>query len=411
MKTILHADLNSFYASVEIMQHPELKHKPVAVCGATETRHGIILAKSQLAKEAGVKTAMTNVEAKRLCPNLIMLPPHYDEYLKYSQLTRQIYERYTDFVEPFGMDECWLDVTHSRIYGSGREIAEEIRKTIKSELGLTVSIGVSFTKIFAKLGSDMKKPDAITELPPDAIPKIVYPLPVSDLLYVGPATANKLRNYAGISTIGQLAHARPDMLKDLLGINGIKLWEFANGIDNARVKHKHYIAPIKSIGRGITCTEDLHTDEAVWKVMLALAQDVGHKLRLQHVMATGVQISLREKSLLTRQYQEHLPFPTQSPKYLAQEGKKLLVEKYPWAAPIRAVTIRAINLIPDTTPQQLDLFTDFENVDKQEKAEAAIETIRRRFGKRAIVPACLMGDLKMPDDGRDEVILPGMLYI
>lgn len=242
-------------------------------------------------------------------------------------------------------------------------------------------------------------------------PKIVYPLPVSDLLYVGPTTTAKLRNYAGISTIGQLAHARPDMLKDLLGINGIKLWEFANGIDNARVKHKHYIAPIKSIGRGITCTEDLHTDEAVWKVMLALAQDVGHKLRLQHVMATGVQISLREKSLLTRQYQEHLPFPTQSPKYLAQEGKKLLVEKYPWAAPIRAVTIRAINLIPDTTPQQLDLFTDFENVDKQEKAEAAIETIRRRFGKRAIVPACLMGDLKMPDDGRDEVILPGMLYI
>ena len=142
----------------------------------------------------------------------------------------------------------------------------------------------------------MKKPDAITELPPNAIPKIVYPLPVSDLLYVGPATANKLRNYAGISTIGQLAHARPDMLKDLLGINGIKLWEFANGIDNARVKHKDHIVPIKSIGRGITCTGDLHTDEAVWKVMLALAQDVGHKLRLQHVMATGVQISLREKS-------------------------------------------------------------------------------------------------------------------
>lgn len=309
------------------------------------------------------------------------------------------------------MDECWLDVTHSRIYGSGREIAEEIRKTIKSELGLTVSIGVSFTKIFAKLGSDMKKPDAITELPPDAIPKIVYPLPVSDLLYVGSATANKLRNYAGISTIGQLAHARPDMLKDLLGINGIKLWEFANGIDNARVKHKDHIVPIKSIGRGITCTGDLHTDEAVWKVMLALAQDVGHKLRLQHVMATGVQISLREKSLLTRQYQAQLSFPTQSPKYLAQAGKKLLIEKYPWVAPIRAVTIRAINLIPDTTPQQLDLFTDFKKVDKQEKAEATVEAIRRRFGKHAIMPACLMGDLKMPDDGRDEVILPGMLYI
>ena len=411
MKTILHSDLNSFYASVEIMQHPELQGKPVAVCGATETRHGIILAKSQLAKQAGIKTAMTNIEAKRLCPDLIMVPPHYDEYLKYSRLTRQIYERYTELVEPFGMDECWLDVTHSRIYGSGREIAEEIRQTVKSELGLTVSIGISFTKIFAKLGSDMKKPDAITALPPEAIPQVVYPLPVSDLLYVGPATANKLSNYAGISTIGQLAKARPDIIKDLLGINGIKLWKFANGIDNARVKHRNYTAPIKSIGRSITCTADLHTDEDVWKVMLALAQDVGHKLRLQHVMATGVQISLREKSLLTRQYQEQLPFPTQSPKYLVQAGKKLLVEKYPWAAPIRAVTIRAINLIPDTTPQQLDLFTDFENVDKQEKAEAAIETIRRRFGKRAIVPACLLGDLKMPDDGRDEVILPGMLYI
>ena len=195
-RVILHSDMNSFYASVEMMLNPELKGKPVAVCGSTEERHGIVLAKSDLAKKAGVKTGMVNWEARQLCPGLVVVPPQYDQYLKYSKLARQIYHRYTDLVEPYGMDECWLDVTGSRaVCGDAMNIAEQIRRSVREELGLTVSIGVSFNKVFAKLGSDMKKPDAITEISSDAFREKVWPLPCSDMIYCGPATTAKLARY------------------------------------------------------------------------------------------------------------------------------------------------------------------------------------------------------------------------
>ena len=191
-RVILHSDMNSFYASVEMMLDPKLRGKAVAVCGSTEERHGIVLAKSELAKQAGVKTGMVNWEARQRCPDLIVVPPQYDQYLKYSKLAHEIYYRYTDLVEPYGMDECWLDVTGSGIYGTGKEIAEEIRQATKDELGLTVSIGVSFNKIFAKLGSDLKKPDAITEITPENYKEKVWPLAAAELLYVGPATEKRL---------------------------------------------------------------------------------------------------------------------------------------------------------------------------------------------------------------------------
>lgn len=215
-RAILHSDMNSFYASVEMMLNPALKGKPVAVCGSTEERHGIVLAKSDLAKKAGVKTGMVNWEARRLCPGLIVVPPQYDQYLKYSKLAHNIYQRYTNLVEPFGMDECWLDVTGSGVYGSGMEIAQAIRQTTKDELGLTVSIGVSFNKIFAKLGSDMKKPDAITEIREHDFKERIWPLDASELLYVGRATDAKLAKY-GIRTIGDLANTSPDTLRYMLG--------------------------------------------------------------------------------------------------------------------------------------------------------------------------------------------------
>ena len=221
-RAILHSDLNSFYASVEMMLDPTLKGKAVAVCGSTENRHGIVLAKSDLAKKAGVKTGMVNWEARQLCRDLIMVPPQYDQYLKYSKLTRAIYERYTDQVEPFGMDECWLDVTGSRTQGSPMEIAEQIRKSVREELGLTVSIGVSFNKIFAKLGSDMKKPDAITEITQGGFREKVWPLACSEMIYCGPATTKKLAMY-GIKTIGDVANTDPKFLKQLLGVNGLAL--------------------------------------------------------------------------------------------------------------------------------------------------------------------------------------------
>ena len=227
-RIILHSDMNSFYASVEMMLNPSLRGKAVAVCGSTEDRHGIVLAKSDLAKKAGVKTGMVNWEARQRCPDLVVVPPQYEQYLKYSKLAHEIYYRYTDLVEPFGMDECWLDVTGSGIFGTGMEIAEQIRKTTREELGLTVSIGVSFNKVFAKLGSDMKKPDAITQITRESFKDMVWPLDASEMIYVGRSTEQKLSRY-GIHTIGQLAATEPELLQRWFGINGLKLWRYNDG--------------------------------------------------------------------------------------------------------------------------------------------------------------------------------------
>lgn len=409
-RTILHSDLNCFYASVEMMLNPDLRGKAVAVCGATEDRHGIVLAKSELAKKAGVKTGMVNWEARRLCPNLIMVPPQYDQYLKYSKLTRAIYQRFTDRVEPYGMDECWLDITGcDYVCGDGMEAAETIRRTVREELGLTVSIGVSFNKIFAKLGSDMKKPDAVTEITEENFREKVWPLPASDLLYVGRATNAKLANY-GIHTIGDIAETEPQFLRRLLGINGLELWKYAAGRDDARVMHKDFVSPVKSVGHGITCYADLETSEEVWKVMLELSQDIGHKLRVHELAATGVQLSIRGNDLFGKQYQTKLSQSTQSPMVLARKARELFEMNYRWSTPVRAVCVRAINLVPQGQPEQLDLFTDAAYLEKMNKLDLAIEEIRRRFGKRAVYSACLMGDLKMPGDGRCSVTMPGMMY-
>ena len=260
---ILHSDANCFYASVEMLLNPDLRGKPVAVCGSTEERHGIVLAKSELAKKAGVKTGQANWEACQTCPELIVVPPQYDQYCKFSKLLRNIYLRYTDLVEPYGMDECWLDVTHSSlIHGDGVKIAEEIRSAVKEELGLTVSIGVSFNKIFAKLGSDMKKPDAITVLPQNDWQSHIWPLPVSELLFVGRATTRKLIS-RNVLTIGDLARTDPEVLHGWFGKNGIMRWRFANVEDTSRIMPNGYEAPIKSVGHGITCSCDLHSNDDV----------------------------------------------------------------------------------------------------------------------------------------------------
>jgi len=408
-RIILHSDMNSFYASVEMMLDPRLKGKAVAVCGATEERHGIVLAKSELAKKAGVKTGMVNWEAKQRCPGLILVPPQYDQYLKYSKLAHEIYYRYTDLVEPFGMDECWLDVTASGIYGTGMEIAEKIRTACREELGLTVSIGVSFNKIFAKLGSDLKKPDAVTQITREDFREKVWPLAASELIYVGRATEKKLANY-GVHTIGDLAAIPPDILHGWFGINGLKLWAYANGTDKSRVMHKEFVSPMKSIGHGITCTADLENEEEVHRVLLELAQDVGHRLRIHNLTAQGVQIYVRGNDLLGSQYQCKLPFRTQLPSEITAAGFRLFQERYRWNTKIRAVCIRAIDLVPKSDAEQLNMFVDTARLDRRERLEDAIESLRDRFGKRAITYATLLGDLKMPDDGRHSVKMPGLMY-
>ncbi len=409
-RAILHSDLNCFYASVEMMLNPALRGKAIAVCGNAEDRHGIVLAKSEKAKKAGVKTGMANWEAKQCCPSLIMVPPQYEEYLKYSKLTRAIYQRYTDMVEPYGMDECWLDVTASRfLCGTPLRIAEEIRRSVREELGLTVSIGVSFNKVFAKLGSDMKKPDAITVIDAETYKEKIWPLSCSDLLYCGSATTRKLA-MLGIHTIGELAVFPPECLKDRFGVNGLALWNYANGRDDARVMHKDFVSPIKSVGHGITCTSDLQNEEEVRKVILALSQDIGHRLCVHHLSARGVQIYVRSHDLSGVQYQMKLRYKTQIPAEIADAAFRLFRERYSWDTRVRAICVRALDLVPKDEPEPVSLFDDLKRRTAFEKVQEAIEEIRDRFGKDAITYAALLGDLKMPNDGRDTVKMPGMMY-
>lgn len=382
-RAILHSDMNCFYASVETMLNPSLRDKAIAVCGSTEERHGIVLAKSEKAKKAGVKTGMANWEARACCPELITVPPQYDQYLKYSRLARGIYERYTDLVEPFGMDECWLDVTGSqKIFGSPMEIAEQIRSSIKEELGLTVSIGVSFNKIFAKLGSDYKKPDAITEIPRDGWQEIVWPLAAQELIYCGKATSAKLAKY-GIRTIGDLANMDRQFIRSLLGVNGEALWTYANGRDDSRICHKEYVPPIKS---------------------------VGHRLRVHGLAANGVQVFVRGDDLYGYQFQAPLSYQTQLPAEIASAAFKVFRENYCWSEKVRAVTVRAIKLTPKDESPQCSLFYDTGHHALLDDLQESIEDIRRRFGKRAITYAQLLLDLKMPDDGRDKVRMPGLMF-
>ncbi len=408
-RAILHSDMNSFYASVEMFLDPSLRGKAVAVCGSTEDRHGIVLAKSELAKKAGVKTGMVNWEARQLCKDLITVPPHYEQYLRFSRLARDIYDRYTDLVEPFGMDECWLDTTLSGRYGTPMEIAEEIRRSVREELGITVSIGVSFNKVFAKLGSDMKKPDAITEITQEGFREKIWPLHCSEMIYCGPATTRKLAFY-GIHTIGDVANTDPQFLKRVLGVNGVALWTYANGTDQSRVMHKDFVSPIKSIGHGITCNADLENEEEVFRVMLELSQDVGHRLRVHGLSARGVQVWIRGNDLYGVQYQCRLPVRTQMACEIAAAGFGVFKERYGWNTKIRAVCVRAIDLVPETDPEQVYLFDDAARRDKLERKEAAVESIRARFGTRAVTYASLLGNLKMPDDGRDLVRMPSPMF-
>ena len=404
-RTILHSDMNCFYASVEMMLNPELQGKAVAVCGSTENRHGIVLAKSEKAKQAGIKTGMVNWEAKRLCPDLILVPPQYEQYLKYSNMAREIYQEYTDLVEPYGMDECWLDVSGTEnIFGSPEKVANDIRETIKFELGLTISVGVSFNKIFAKLGSDMKKPDAVTVIPKDTFRDKIWGLPAADLLGVGRATQRVLDSYC-IRTIGDLAKTDPDFLNRRLGKNGIALWQYANGNDRSRVMNADFVSPVKSVGHGITTIEDLENDEQVWPVFLELTQDIGHKLRVHKKCADGVAIHIRDNTLFSKQWQTALDMPTQSPMLIAKAAFALFEKRYDWRNPIRSVMIQAINLVPQDTPRQVDLFMNIEKIEKAERLDQCIETIRQRFGKNSIRNGILFQNLRMPSE-KPEIIMP-----
>ena len=412
-RTILHCDMNNFYASVECMLNPSLRGHPVAVGGDVENRHGIILAKNYEAKKFGIQTGEALWQAKQKCPKLIIVPPHYEEYLKYSRLAHSIYADYTDLIEPYGMDEVWMDVTGStKAFGSGEVIANTLRERIKYELGLTISVGVSFCKVFAKLGSDMKKPDAVTVIPKDNFRDIIWDLPASDMLGVGRSTEKFLSSY-GIHTIGQLANAYPDLMQRKLGKNGMVLLAFANGEDRSKVAPQDYEPPMKSIGHGITTMQDLENNAEVWNIMLALTQDIGHKLRVYNKNAAGVAIYIRyieDKQIAGKQWQCQLPVRTHSAAIIAKEAYRIFERSYGWEYPIRSVTVRAINLCSQDLPEQLQFFSDAATVERKEKLETAIEDIRRRFGKYSIQPACLCQNIKMPTDREVELRMPTGMF-
>jgi DNA polymerase-4 len=389
IRTILHCDMNNFYASVECMLNPSLRGRPVAVCGETEDRHGIVLAKNYEAKAYGIITGEPVVKARQKCPDLAVVPPHYETYLEISRRAKAIYDSFTDLVEPFGLDECWLDVTGSRrLFGSGETIAHTIRRRIKAELGVTASVGVSFNKVFAKLGSDMKKPNAVTVIPPDSFREVIWHLPASDLLGA----------VLGIHTIGELARYPLGCLKAKFGKCGEELWRFANGLDTSAVVSRDPEFLDKTAGHGITTLKDLVSPEEVWPVMLELSQNVGHRLHVYGKSATGVAIAVRDNRLFSQQWQCKLPYPTRSPSRVAEEAFRLFEKSYSWRHPIRSVTVRAIGLIPSDMPYQLDLFTDVARVEKRERLDRTVEALRERYGDRIIRQAVLLHNPKMPGE-------------
>lgn len=401
-RVILHSDLNNFYASVECMLHPELRGRCVAVCGSEEDRHGIVLAKNQEAKAMGVKTAETIWQARIKCPGLLVVSPHFDEYKKYSNIVRNIYRRYTDMIEPFGLDECWLDVTGSRmLFGSGIEIAEKIRRDVKEETGLTVSVGVSFNKVFAKLGSDLKKPDAVTVISRENFKNIVFPLSVDSIIGVGKATGQKLKKF-GITTVGELADTPIDFLNYHFGKHGIALWKYANGEDNSPVTHEDFEQEVKSIGHGLTLTEDLTNNEEVWKVMFHLSRDIETSLREKDLAAASVTISVKDSFLETKEYQTPLKKPSVSAYDIAAHAFALFKNKYTWKRNVRSVTVRVIKLCDKDANCQLDFF-EKDNI-KREKAEDAAYEIEKRFGRNALTYASLMGDMKLPKNLKNKSI-------
>ncbi len=379
-RIILHCDLNNFFASVSLLFNPTLKDMPVAVCGSKEERHGIVLAKNELAKSFGVKTAEAIFEAKAKCPQLVTLPPIYDKYQEYSKRAIEIYSRYTDLIEPFGIDECWLDVTGSTVlFGSGEEIADKIRNDMKNELGITISVGVSFNKVFAKLGSDMKKPDAVTVISRENFKSRVWPLPISDLLFVGRKTCDKLKLY-GINSIGDITLCDDSTLKKLLGKNGTELKSFALGEDRSPVVPITADDKPKSIGKSTTKAEDFTTNEEVWKAFLSFSQYICDSLHRKELFAGGVTVHIRTSALAVKEFSHSFSEPTNNSLIFARHGFELFCRCYSFGEPLRSIGLRAINIKDSKTAVQQDLFGESDQSEKLEKIEDSIFKLRERFG-------------------------------
>ena len=394
-RTILHCDCNSFFASVEISLRPELKGLPVAVCGDPESRHGIVLAKSEEAKKFGIRTAETIWQAKRKCPGLVLVGTHFSEYQKYSRLVNEIYLRYTDLVEPFSIDESWLDVTGSRaLFGGGREIADGIREAVRRETGITVSVGVSFNKIFAKLGSDYKKPDATTVISRENYREIVFPLPVDSLMFCGKHMAEALASI-GIHTVGDLACGSRDALQRRFGKQGAALWDYANGLDSDPVHPFGETREAKSIGNSVTFRRDLSGEAELRRGTAAICDKVASRMRREHVKCWVVTIGIKDPNLRTITRQKTLPAPTHLASELCGAAMELMRSCWNLSAPVRMLAVSGSTLVPEDAPaEQLSFFSagGAGNGEKEERLETALDGIREKFGSGSVTTGALLKD-------------------
>ena len=381
---ILHCDCNSFYASVELLAHPELKEKPVAVCGDPESRHGIILAKNEPAKKFGIRTAETIWQAKRKCPDLILLPTHRHLYTKFCNRINKIYCEYTDLVEPFSIDESWLDVTGSwKLFAdSPRQLADDIRERVCRETGLTISVGVSFNKVFAKLGSDYKKPNATTLISRLNYQKILWPLPVSSMLFVGKSAAERLSS-AGVRTIGELAAADPAALEAMLGRQGRQLNRWAQGGDDSPVRRWGESEPVKSVGNGMTFSRDLVSLPDGYSAITVLCDEVAGRLRAHGLWASGVQLTLKDTKFRTITRQCRLDCTTHLASDLEAACRRLLKENWN-GHPLRMLTVTAQQLTDCPGPVQQSFFEERVPDEKREKLEKSLDAIRKKYGRGAI---------------------------
>ncbi len=404
-RIILHSDMNNFYASVECLYHPELRNKPVIVCGDPELRHGIVLAKNYLAKSAGIITGEPIWQARGKCPGLVAVKADFARYLRFARAARAIYADYTDQVEPFGLDEAWLDVTGSGTAGSGPAIADEIRRRIRDELGITASVGVSFNKIFAKLGSDLKKPDATIVITPDNFKQMIWPLPARELLYIGPATWGKLKRIS-LTTIGRVAQADPLFLRSFLGKWGEVLWSFANGQDYSPVARTGETSDIKSIGHSTTTPRDLVCDADVRMTFFILAEAVAARMRELGFLCRTVQICIRDRQLASFERQHKMAAPTCLASVMTQVAMDLFRNNYTWQQGIRSVGIRGADLVLASDYRQLS-FWDRQSR-RQEALERTVESLRTRYGHFIVQRGLMLQDTRLSDlaPKEDHVIFP-----
>lgn len=384
-RTILHCDMNGFYASVELLALPELIGKPVAVCGNPDNRHGIILAKNEDAKAFGVVTAETVWQARKKCPGLILVPPHHDRYRSYSQKINAIYARYTDRVEPFSIDESWLDVSGSlKLFGTGKEIGDTIRETVKKELGLTLSVGVSFNKVLAKMGSEYKKPDATTVINRDNFREILWPLPVRELFFVGGVTADKLEK-TGIKTIGDLAVYNRTLICSMLGKQGAVIHDYANGIDDSPVCLSCERQKIKSVGNGMTFKRDLVGLDDIQTAILALSDTVASRLRSYELKCQGVKVDIKDPMFKTISRQKQLSSATNLADEIGEASIELICKYWRMKDPIRMITVTGIGLVDEGEAEQLSLFAaEQKDREKSETIERTLDAIRKKYGGSAI---------------------------